>query len=303
MIQNIKVLISAAGSPAAISIVRYLKSKGYYVVGIDANSDTYDIGEWSCDEFYLSPLATAKDYIPFIIEKLTRCDVFLPFIDEELRAISESNMSVDILTKVMISSAETIRLCTDKIKFQTFCEKTDLSIAPRTDCIPAVYKPQFGRGGKGVAIIDDDEFLSLYRKKKGVIQTYLSGKEYTVDCYFDDNSKLLQAVSRQRVLATGVSTIGIIDLNKEVLNLVEKVANNIDFTGLVNMQVMLTNGGPYLIEINPRLSGSLIFTILSGADFLSAYINSKVYATEYLNFEVSAKKITRYWSEYETSNG
>src|SRR5690554_5403022 len=82
-----KVLISAAASPAAVSLITHLRKLGYMVIGLDANRDAAPLGQKYCDQFYFSPLATHRDYLPFLRERLSECDIFFPFIDEELEAL------------------------------------------------------------------------------------------------------------------------------------------------------------------------------------------------------------------------
>jgi len=53
-----KVLISAAGTLASVSYINHLKSKGYYIIGINSEYET--IGKFLCDEYYESPLVTDK---------------------------------------------------------------------------------------------------------------------------------------------------------------------------------------------------------------------------------------------------
>jgi carbamoyl-phosphate synthase large subunit len=148
-------------------------------------------------------------------------------------------------------------------------------------------------------LVDDEAvFALLSAKEQGILQQQLKGVEYTVDCLFGKDSALLSAVARQRLLAAGVSTIGRIDQNPQVLELVTAVSKKLNFRGLVNIQIMLTDAGPKLIEINPRLSGSLMFTILAGADLADAAIRLWLNDEQPPAFTLSEKTFCRYWSEY-----
>jgi carbamoyl-phosphate synthase large subunit len=294
-----RILISAAASPAAASLVQHLRSKGYYIIGMDANEYAAPLGAAMCDDFVLSPMATDSGYLPFLATQLDRCDLFLPFIDEELLAIVNASAGRIQKSKIMLSADQSMNICLDKLNFQTFCENNDLAIAPRAIGVPAIYKPRNGRGGKGVMLVDDEAVFALLSvKEQGILQQQLKGVEYTVDCLFGKDSALLSAVARQRLLAAGVSNIGRIDQNPQVLELVTAVSKKLNFRGLVNIQMMLTDAGPKLIEINPRLSGSLMFTILAGADLADAAIRLWLNDEQPPAFTLSEKTFCRYWSEY-----
>lgn len=299
IVNGTRVLVSAAASPAAVSLLRHLRQLGYIVRGMDSNAQAVPLAELCCDEFVLAPLAKTSQYLPFLRQQLNQVDLFLPFVDEEIQAILEAPDFVDLAEKTMLSPPDTLRTCLDKACFQTFCQQHQLSIAPLAVGVPAIYKPFSGRGGKGVMRVDDPAlFQLLQRRTEGLLQRYLDGIEYTVDCLFDRSGKKIFAVARQRQLAAGVSTIGQIDQQPAVLALVDQLAGQCDFRGLVNIQIMLVEDQPYLIEVNPRLSGSLIFTILAGADLLKAALSLWLSNQYPEPLSVREGRVLRYWSEH-----
>jgi len=294
------VLISAAASPAASSLVRHLKSLGYYVIGLDSNEDAVALGEYVCDEFYVSPKATDESYIPYIRELLSKIDVFVPFIDEELEILHRLDSNDEIRKKTMLCPSPGALICLDKKLFQDYCESKGLSIAPVAEQAPAVFKPVKGRGGKGIIFASDDDMYNRLNGVKGYLaQALLQGEEYTVDCLYSHSGILKYAVPRKRLLASGVSTIGQVHNNPAVLSLVEKVSGCFDFTGLVNIQVMMVCNRAYLIEINPRISGSIIFSIRSGADLVDIALRDFLGLKGPKSVAIKEKTYIRYWEEYE----
>lgn len=294
-----RILVSAAASPAAVSLLQHLRSLGYYVVGMDANAQAAPLAELCCDAFRVAPLANSPEYLPFLRDQLAQVDLFLPFVDEEIQAILAAPDYSQLSTKVMLSPRTTLQTCLDKAAFQAFCEARQLPIAPLAQSVPAIYKPLSGRGGKGVMRVNDPAlFEVLQQHTDGLLQAYLEGVEYTVDCLFDTSGKAVFAVARQRLLVAGVSTIGRIEQQPAVLALVDQLAADCEFRGLVNIQIMLVDQQPYLIEVNPRLSGSLIFTILAGADLLQAALPLWLHGQYPEPMTVSESLILRYWSEH-----
>jgi len=296
-----KILISAAGSAAAAGIILHLKKAGYFVIGIDANPDTEVFGNSICDEFYVSPLATSGEYLNFIKGFMGKVDVFIPFIDEELLVLSSSDLDKRTLSKIMLCEQNTIAICCNKIKLQDFCESNDIAIIERTESVPAVYKPAYGRGGKGIVFITEPELLPYYQAKSGVIQKMLSGTEYTVDALVDNKGKWLFGVARKRLQAVGVSRIGEIDQQHAVLKLARECVNKLKFSHAINIQVMLDNAGKaHLIEINPRLAGSVMFSVLAGFDLpvlaLEQFFLNQIHLPK--DADIKKLRVVRYWQEY-----
>ena len=207
---RMRVLVSAAGSPASISILRHLRTLGHFVIGIDAGAEAPPIGRAFCDAFYPAPLADSPVYLDFLCERLAETDVFLPFIDEELIAIADgwSRLPPELAERIALSAPNVVRDCVDKVRFQDACGVAGLPIAPEASAAPAYFKPRFGRGGKGVVEATDNRSFDALQGRDGVLQRKISGQEFTVDAIFDRDGKLVATSPRQRLRAAGVSTAG-----------------------------------------------------------------------------------------------
>ena len=295
--------MSAAGSAAAISIIKHIQSLGHKIIGIDSSQHSECLAQHQCDEFYLSPPCNSPEFIPFINSLVDKFDVYIPFIDEELLCLSNSNTLLpEIIPKIILNSKETVEICTSKIKFQDFCQKYNLPVAAKTSIAPAIFKPEFGRGGKGIVVIEDEELIPYFQKKTGVIQQLLSGIEYTVDVLTSQKGQWLFAVARKRLETAGVSRVGEIEQHPVVLKLAERCTEILQFKGPINIQIMLDhNNIAHLIEINPRLSGSLIFTTLAGFDIIDLSIKAHFDLPYQLPIEknITTKRFVRYWQEYQ----
>ena len=295
-----KILISAAGSAAATTIIRHLRQLGHTVIGMDADIISSPLAKEECNEFFLSPLAVHPDYPVFLENLASDFDIFIPFIDEELQVLTSGLVSNTVLCKTMLSPKSTIDICTSKIRLQDFCEHHNIPIAQRTLNPPAIFKPEFGRGGRGVHPLYTEEQLSFAQKKTGVIQTLLQGVEYTVDISLDNSGNWLFGLPRKRLQASGVSRIGEIDPHPGVLALAKECTKKIPFTYAINIQIILTEDGqPHLIEINPRFAGSSMFSVAAGFDIFDLAIKIFSRQTFDLPLTENIKKLRsiRYWQE------
>jgi carbamoyl-phosphate synthase large subunit len=268
-------MISAAGSPASVSILRHLRTLGHQVIGLNASPETEALGRAFCDSFHLSPLADTPEYLDFLIARLKEVDIFLPFIDEELLAIAEgwTRIPDDLAARIAVSEPDVLKDCVDKCRFQRACAEADLPIAPEASAPPAFFKPRYGRGGKGVAHALDSRMFEALQGRNGVIQQAISGEEFTVDAIFDREGRLLASVARKRLRAAGVSTIGEVGFDERLHQLAERLARRWRFRFAINFQTIRdANGHDWIIELNPRLAGSAIFSTLAGCDPFAATI-------------------------------
>jgi carbamoyl-phosphate synthase large subunit len=260
------------------------------------------LAKFHCDEFYLSPLCKDPSFIPFINSLVDKFELYIPFIDEELLSLTQSELLLpQIKPRILLNDKKAILNCTSKIKFQHFCHQNNLPVVAQTTTVPAIFKPEYGHGGKGIFIIEDEELLPYFQKKTGVIQQLICGVEYTVDVLTSQNSEWLFGVARKRIETAGVSRIGEIDQHPAVLQLAKRCTEIFQFKGPTNIQIMLDNNNQvHLIEINPRLAGSLIFSTLAGFDILDLAIKDLLGQPYQLPLEenILNKKFVRYWQEH-----
>ncbi len=302
MMSCLNILLSAGASPAAYNIIRHLKSLGHRVHAIDANEKALPLARNIADKVEKAPLANEVDYLPFMIERIQKTDLFIPFIDEEIaRLLNHSDEG--LWGKCLLPAPEATQICLYKNRFQAFCRDHTLPVAPSLSLssrkLPAIFKPNLGRGGKGVEMINTRAEFAEKSKTDGVIQEFIEGDEYTIDALFSMEGDLIKMSVRRRDVASGVSVIGTIVDQVPFYPLVEKLGRVLIFRYLINIQVIKDRQNVYhIIEINPRIAGSVMFSVYSGLDFLKNAI--AVYTGEKVHFPKEQKKIRiiRYWNEH-----
>lgn len=294
----LNILLSAAASPAAYGIIRHLRKLGHQVHAIDANEKALPLARSIAGKASCSPMAGGDQYLPFIREQLEHADLFIPFIDEEIACLLDHG-DAGLWEKCLLPGAATTRICLYKTRFQAFCQTHGLPAAPFSNTLPAVFKPDLGRGGKGVVMIHHPGELVEKQKEKGVIQDYIPGDEFTIDVLFAKDGSLIRLSVRQRDTASGVSIVGTIVDPAPFVPLVEKLARVLPFQYLVNIQIIRDSAGQcHIIEVNPRIAGSIMFSVYSGLDFIKNAIH--VFTDRAVEFPEHQKKIRiiRYWNEY-----
>jgi len=293
-----RVMISAAASPASVSILRHLRALGHSVVGLDAGVEAEPLGRAFCDIFHVAPLADSREYLDFLCERLAEVDIFLPFIDEELHAIAEGwdRFPPELAERIAVSKPEVLRDCIDKCIFQRACKDAKLPIAPEASTAPAFFKPRYGRGGRGVIEASDDRMFKALQGRDGVLQEAVRGVEFTVDAIFDRAGRLIATSPRRRLRAAGVSTVGEVLPDERLHSLAEQLGKRWHFRYAINFQVIRTaEGRDWIIELNPRLAGSAIFSTLAGCDPFAATI--ALWNHESWHGAPRRLRVWRYWEE------
>jgi len=156
---------------------------------------------------------------------------------------------------------------------------------------PVVVKPPASKGQRGFRIlissyrdfkeiyeskptdpyINGEFFLNLYKHSgegmELLVMEYLPGKEFTVDALCMDG-KTLVIVPRERVkIAQGISVIAKIIKNDELIEVTKKINELFRFNYVINAQFKYGyDGKPKLLEINPRVAGTVCATIEAGAN-------------------------------------
>lgn len=150
-------------------------------------------------------------------------------------------------------------------------------------------KPAISEGSRGFRIIrkhqknifeerGDNRYLSweeltfylnnLNKIPELLVMEYLPGEEYSVDVLVNKNREIEYIVPRVRdQVSDGLSIKGVIKKNKEVETLVYNVLKELELIYTLNIQIKYSkNGIPKIIEINPRVSGTMTFCTEAGVN-------------------------------------
>ncbi|OGM08922.1 hypothetical protein A2Z67_05725 [Candidatus Woesebacteria bacterium RBG_13_36_22] len=279
-----KIMISAVGGSVAISYIQHLQKLGHYVIGIDMNDDIP--GKHFCDEFH-----KVDPCHPGYINDIDY-DLFFPFIDEELLLCMNDG-------RIIQCNYETNMTCINKHFLYQYCITHDIKV-PTLSSVMDKYgfvRGIYSRGSKEAFLTTD--FRQYMLNGKYIVQKFIQGIEYTIDCLVNSNGEFIFCVPRKRVNFTNVSLQGEIDMRQDLIDFTKDIVSKIKFKGPINIQVIVRDNEIYLIEINPRLAGSAIFSIMAGFDIIKDSIDiwsGNYYKSDY-NIK-DKKKVYRYLTEW-----
>ena len=277
-----RVLVTGAGGPAAIAAMKSL--------GADPSVELLaaDMDPWAAG-LYLVPPA-ARTLIPagadpdFTSVLLARCqalgvDVVLPTVDAELRPLAQAGpqyaaAGIDLL----LAPAQALDVILDKLALARRCAgvvrvpSTELfgpAVDPERLTYPVIVKPRTGSGSRGVITVGSAvELAALERSPALLVQEFLPGEEYSIDVLADASGHVIASVPRLRArVDSGVSVGGRTVRDEELSSFGRAVAQATGLTYVANVQCKRDAAGrPALLEVNPRMPGTLGLTIASGVD-------------------------------------
>jgi len=306
---DINVLIVPAGSGMAVAAIKALRQdKRMRIISTDVNK--LAPGLYLSDKGYIIPPFKSETFYPALKKIIERekIKVIIPALDTILLEFSTRKKEFeDVGTKVLVSKPRTIEITRDKWKTynefkkiiplpKSFIRKEDIDID-----YPLNIKPRSGSGSQHVYKVNSKEELEFFcdRVENPIIQEYLRGKEYSVDCLADMNGKLILCIPRERIeTKAGISVKGKITKDKRLEDMAKKIPSKLQFSGPFFFQAKEDkNGVPKLTEINARIAGTMCLSSLSRPNIHSLGVRLCVGE----NVEISKIKyglyVTRYWEE------
>ncbi len=188
--------------------------------------------------------------------------------------------------------------------------------------VPVCIKPVQGEGGKGFRVITEEK-IDIFNEPPGspkisldayieqvktldnipelLVTEYLPGKEYSIDCVCKNGTSYI-CVPRQRIeTSMGVSSVALIEKNEELIRYSKEIISCLNLSYNINIQFKYSDEGkPKLIEINPRVSGSLVANYGAGINMLEAALRL-AYDMPIPNVDIKwGTKMIRHWSQIFT---
>jgi carbamoyl-phosphate synthase large subunit len=276
----VKILISGAGAASTIAIIRTLKSIGRYEI-TTFDAVRYSIGLKFADSGYVVPFGSAPNFKRALREVVQRerPDYLIPLIDEEIAAFHET---ADLLGgRVIAPRPAFCRMAFDK--WSTYESLSAAGIPmPRTTLAtvdaasvryPAVVKPRSSTGSRGVAYLEEPSDLKRYLQTSAgsagsyIVQERLRGKEYSVSAVVGLGGPVLAVVPKESIIKRGMSLVAVTRRFPQIDEMCRTIQEQFRPDGPFNLQLFVTKEGqPYILEINPRFSGSIPLTIAAGVN-------------------------------------
>ncbi len=288
-VQPVRVLVTGAGGPAAIAVLRAFEHDATVTL-VAADMDPWAAGLYlvPASDRAVVPAGVAADFVDAVVDlcRSHRIDILVPTVDCELEPIAlAAGRFTDLGIRLLLPPAPVLAVTLDKQALATAC--TDVVRVPRTESAsttdpdsweyPVIVKPRRGSGSRGVDVVASAR--DLVGRDLGddmLVQELLPGEEYSVDVLADSSGRVCAAVPRVRQrVDSGVSVAGYTVVDPELQAFATGAVEALGLPYVSNVQIRRDRlGRPALLEINPRVPGSLALTVAAGVDMARLAIDS-----------------------------
>lgn len=270
------ILITAIGK--RVQLVEHLKQT-FNVVGVDC-SDLAPASRF-VNKFIRVPHSATDNYVEALLNICheERISLIIPLYECEFDVLSKNRQKfAELGTRLMLSDQSVLGICRDKWETYKFFTENSiptpqsyLSMAGLLDEYPLFIKPRQGMGSNCAYKICSFEEFEFYfeRINNPIIQKFIEGTEYTVDCLCDLSGKVVSIVPRERleVISGEVSKTRTVH-DSDVIAATKNVCNLLKGVGPLTIQCIKTiEGDIVFIEINPRFGGGVPATFAAGVDY------------------------------------
>lgn len=255
----------------------------------------------------LQPLAAGRDRIPAQV---------LVSDPDRLAMANDKAALYEFLGANGFDSAPAYRRVTDQ---PSFVEAVESLGYPET---PVCFKPTVGSGMRGFRVLDEgtDRVTRLLDEKPGeaittldevlpvlgeadpfpdlAVMEYLPGEEYSVDVLaMGDEVGPVVPRSRART-RSGITFQGVVEENETLIREAGEICRALGLEYTINLQFKYDEAGdPKVIEINPRVPGTIVLSVGAGANL--PYLAVKYALGESIPpTDIQwGTRMTRYWNE------
>lgn len=258
-----------------------LKEAGYQSIMMNNNPETVSTDFDTADKLYFETLHV--DDVMNVIRQEQPEGVIL-----QLGGQTSVNLAPALYAKgvnILGTSFPSMDLAEDRMKCNQFLQRNGLATPigataftaeeamekAMTLGFPVILRPSYVIGGRGMQIISHEKELTTYLTEMAslnmqyplFVDQYLSGIEVEVDAVADGEQVLIPGIM-EHIEKTGVHSGDSISvyptrhLSQKVLDklkeMTETIVKEMRIVGLVNVQYVVREETPYVIEINPRAS-------------------------------------------------
>tara|TARA_B100000963_G_scaffold90291_1_gene77814 strand:- start:5222 stop:6154 length:933 start_codon:yes stop_codon:yes gene_type:complete len=272
---NNNFLISGIGGDIAQAICKILKS--YFddsiIVGTDITSQ--HAGTLFVDHFEeIEPATNINNYIKSILKIIEDNNIsfFIPTSEQEIEVINK-NTNLFNKIKLIFPGERVVDNCIDKFVTNEFL--SSIGIATPWSCIeyrdiflyPCIFKSRKGAGSKILFEVNDEQEAKYLSQKynNGLFQELLRPKENEITCgVYRSHDGKTNSIQLKRRLSEGETSWAQTIYHNDIEQICHKIATKLNLIGSMNIQLIKTNSGPKIFEINPRFSSTVLMRHMIG---------------------------------------
>lgn len=285
------ILVTAIGSMSAEVVIKQLQHAGHRVYGCDIHPAHWLYTSRLVDGFMQIPRAADQQaWIEAIVAQCLQHDIawVIPLTDVEVDVLSAWRDKLPASTQAAMMSAEATALCRDKSAWaaklgqhpaiKTLAGCTLGAWQADTAIFPAILKPCRGRSSEGLRQIQRaEELIEAQHRLNGdewLVQPKVAGDIFTVDVIYQSSTGLCAAVARKELIRTSNGAGITVEMIPDALliNTAALIAQETGAGGCFNMEFIGNDDGYFLMDINPRFSAGVEFSVKAGYDMVNNHL-------------------------------
>lgn len=305
----LRLLFTSAGRRAYL--IRYFREAlGENGRIFAANSSPISTALEAADEGVVTPLIYDDGYIPFLLDycREKQIDALMSLFDVDLPVLAKHKAEFAAVgTRVLVSDPELVGVCNDKWLTYCFLQESGFASIPtwldpeealqavrRGELsFPLIVKPRWGMGSLSIFEAENEEELQVFYAKvrREIFRSYLKyesafdaehcvliqkkmiGQEYGLDNINDLNGNYVATILRKKLaMRSGETDCAEIVEDPLLLAEAKKLAGLTRHVGLMDADLIVSDGIPYFLEMNARFGGGYPFSHLAGADMPAAIV-------------------------------
>ena len=232
------------------------------------------------------PVDDEEKYVNELINicRLKKIDVIIPVIDPEIYILSgykdlfhKNNISI------VVSDRRVLDICFDKTLMNQFLDEKGIHF-PKTFtsisgfehaeqkgeiAFPVVLKPIFGSGSVDTYFLEDRSKLNALFHEGMIIQEKLNGIEYGTDTFNSFDGKPIRCVIKRKLQMRSGETDKCISVHCAAIEAtLIRLATELKHIANLDCDVIVSEGIPYVIDMNPRFGGGYPATHAIGVNLV-----------------------------------
>jgi len=320
------ILITGAGSVMGQSIYKAL---AFHDFGEPLNIHFANSEELGAGRFFslpsapvvktpIFPLAASPEYHSHLRNYVKENNIQIVFSGTQHELAAVANYRDETLRAATLSSSIT-DICMDKVSTSAVLGRHGIRV-PKTSSLkeylesgnisgPIVIKPNHSSSSRSIykvsGLAEAKKLIAEENIKVDsfLVQELLTGHEYTCGCYVDRYTKEINHIIFKRTLTPdGATSYGEIVLDESISSYLTNIGNalideGLDF-GHFNVQLIQTETGPVLFEINGRLSSTEASKAYYGYNSCAAFVYNIVKQEPFNGWKIAQSgRFLRYYEE------
>jgi carbamoyl-phosphate synthase large subunit len=279
----------AATEPADVAVLLTGVGKRYAMVSafaqcaptVAADPNPLAPAQYAAHHRRSVPRIDDPEYVP-ALEALCRefgVGAVVPLTDLDLEVLGHARSAGRL--PAFVPDGEIARATFDKYETHLLLERLGLPSPPTVlpglpvDSYPVMVKPRWGSGARSIHRAKDAraaEFFVEYIEEPAMIQRWMDGPEFSVDCLSDLDGRCLNAIPRTMIESRGGESIkGTVIIDPELIDLGRRTVEALGCRGPCTVQAFRDREiGLGITDVNTRFGGACpahLFAALPGRTY------------------------------------